>query len=68
MTMFIKQVLCLMACWVEDPNSEAYKLHLARIPDYFWIAEDGLKFQVICLPILLIKNHIISVRASKSHS
>ncbi|KAK9930801.1 hypothetical protein M0R45_018111 [Rubus argutus] len=41
----VEKVLCLIACWVEDPNSEAYKLHLARIPDYFWIAEDGLKFQ-----------------------
>lgn len=36
-----------MACWVEDPNSEAYKRHLARLPDYYWISEDGLKFQVI---------------------
>ncbi|KAL5553023.1 hypothetical protein UlMin_040424 [Ulmus minor] len=41
----VEKVLCLIATWVEDPNSEAYKLHLARIPDYFWIAEDGLKFQ-----------------------
>ncbi|ONI26070.1 hypothetical protein PRUPE_1G002600 [Prunus persica] len=41
----VEKVLCLLACWVEDPNSEAYKLHLARIPDYFWVAEDGLKFQ-----------------------
>ncbi|KAL5540144.1 hypothetical protein UlMin_042368 [Ulmus minor] len=40
-----EKVLCLIATWVEDPTSEAYKLHLARIPDYFWIAEDGLKFQ-----------------------
>uniref|UniRef100_M1B210 Terpene cyclase/mutase family member n=1 Tax=Solanum tuberosum TaxID=4113 RepID=M1B210_SOLTU len=39
------KVLCLMACWVEDPNSEAYKHHLARLPDYYWISEDGLKFQ-----------------------
>ncbi|KAB1212033.1 Lupeol synthase [Morella rubra] len=31
--------------WVEDPNSEAYKLHLARLPDYCWVAEDGLKIQ-----------------------
>ena len=46
------QVLCLIARWVEDPNSEAYKLHLARIPDYFWLAEDGLKFQV-CINYLL---------------
>lgn len=40
------QMCCLLSCWVEDPNSEAYKLHLARIPDYFWVAEDGLKIQV----------------------
>lgn len=42
----VEKVLCLIARWVEDPNSEAYKLHLARIPDYFWLAEDGLKIQV----------------------
>lgn len=43
----------MIACWVEDPNSEAYQLHLARLPDYFWLAEDGLKFQVLLfLPFL----------------
>nr|WNA08418.1 lanosterol synthase [Cyclocarya paliurus] len=41
----IEKVMCLMARWVEDPNSEAYKLHLARLPDYYWVAEDGLKIQ-----------------------
>lgn len=41
----VEKVLCLIACWVEDPNSEAYKKHLARIPDYFWVAEDGMKMQ-----------------------
>ncbi|KAK7247638.1 hypothetical protein RIF29_42525 [Crotalaria pallida] len=41
----VEKVLCLIARWVEDPNSEAYKLHLARIPDYLWLAEDGLKVQ-----------------------
>uniref|UniRef100_A0A5B7BE97 Terpene cyclase/mutase family member n=1 Tax=Davidia involucrata TaxID=16924 RepID=A0A5B7BE97_DAVIN len=41
----VEKVLCLIACWVEDPNSEAYMRHLARIPDYFWLAEDGLKMQ-----------------------
>ncbi|CAJ1951644.1 unnamed protein product [Sphenostylis stenocarpa] len=41
----VEKVLCLIARWVEEPNSEAYKLHLARIPDYFWLAEDGLKIQ-----------------------
>ncbi|OMO57895.1 Prenyltransferase/squalene oxidase [Corchorus olitorius] len=41
----VEKALCLMACWVEDPNSEAYKRHLARLPDYYWIAEDGFKIQ-----------------------
>ncbi|KAL8139689.1 hypothetical protein V2J09_005710 [Rumex salicifolius] len=41
----VEKVLCLLACWVEDPNSEAYKLHLARVTDYNWIAEDGMKMQ-----------------------
>lgn len=43
----VNQVLCLLAHWAEDPNSKAYQLNLARIPDYFWLAEDGLKFMGI---------------------
>ncbi|MED6121759.1 Lupeol synthase [Stylosanthes scabra] len=39
----VLKVLSLIVHWIEDPNSEAYKFHLARIPDYFWVAEDGLK-------------------------
>ncbi|KAL5541151.1 hypothetical protein UlMin_044368 [Ulmus minor] len=35
----------MIACWLEDRNSQAFNLHLARIPDYFWVAEDGLKVQ-----------------------
>ncbi|KAK7841719.1 lupeol synthase [Quercus suber] len=41
----VNKILCLLARWVEDPNSEAFKLHLARIPDNYWVAEDGLKLQ-----------------------
>ena len=40
------QVLNMLCCWVEDRNSEAFKLHLPRIYDYLWIAEDGMKMQV----------------------
>ncbi|KAK9099147.1 hypothetical protein Syun_026192 [Stephania yunnanensis] len=29
----------------EDPNSEAFKLHLPRVEDYLWMAEDGMKMQ-----------------------
>lgn len=35
----------MLACWVEDPNSEYVKKHFARIPDYLWMAEDGMKMQ-----------------------
>ncbi|CAM8889145.1 unnamed protein product [Rhodiola kirilowii] len=41
----IEKVLCMLACWVEDPNGDYYKKHLARIPDYLWVAEDGMKMQ-----------------------
>jgi hypothetical protein len=36
----------MLACWIEDPDSEAFKCHIARVPDYLWIAEDGMKMQV----------------------
>ncbi|CAN6445099.1 unnamed protein product [Victoria cruziana] len=39
----VNKVLNMLCCWIEDPNSEAFKFHLARIPDYLWVAEDGMK-------------------------
>ncbi|KAK2632375.1 hypothetical protein EUGRSUZ_L01637 [Eucalyptus grandis] len=42
----VEKVLCMLACWVEDPDSDYFKKHLARIPDYLWVAEDGMKMQV----------------------
>ncbi|KAL6334610.1 hypothetical protein AAG906_019245 [Vitis piasezkii] len=42
----VEKVLCMLACWVEDPNGDYFKKHLARIPDYIWVAEDGIKMQV----------------------
>ncbi|XP_049397984.1 beta-amyrin synthase-like isoform X2 [Solanum stenotomum] len=41
----VNKVLCMLACWVEDPNGSYFKKHLARIPDYLWVAEDGMKMQ-----------------------
>ncbi|CAI9099018.1 OLC1v1035767C2 [Oldenlandia corymbosa var. corymbosa] len=41
----VNKVLNMLCCWVEDQNSEAFKLHLPRIHDYLWIAEDGMKMQ-----------------------
>jgi hypothetical protein len=36
----------MVCCWAEDPNSDAVKCHLARIPDFLWLSEDGMKAQV----------------------
>uniref|UniRef100_A0A803M778 Terpene cyclase/mutase family member n=1 Tax=Chenopodium quinoa TaxID=63459 RepID=A0A803M778_CHEQI len=41
----VMKVLFMLACWVEEPKGDHYKKHLARVQDYIWIAEDGLKIQ-----------------------
>ncbi|KAF8392761.1 hypothetical protein HHK36_020998 [Tetracentron sinense] len=41
----VEKVLCMLACWVDDPEGDHFKYHLARIPDYMWVAEDGMKMQ-----------------------
>ncbi|KAJ8471618.1 hypothetical protein OPV22_025961 [Ensete ventricosum] len=41
----VNKVLNMLCCWIEDPNSEAFKLHLPRLYDYLWMAEDGMKMQ-----------------------
>ncbi|KAJ9568318.1 hypothetical protein OSB04_004284 [Centaurea solstitialis] len=41
----VNKVLNMLCCWAEDPNSEAFKLHLPRVHDYLWLAEDGMKMQ-----------------------
>ncbi|VVA95756.1 unnamed protein product [Arabis nemorensis] len=35
----------MLACWVEDSESDYYKKHIARVPGFIWIGEDGLKIQ-----------------------
>ncbi|XP_035814935.1 achilleol B synthase isoform X4 [Zea mays] len=42
----VNKALNMICCWVENPNSNAFKQHLPRIYDYFWLAEDGMKAQV----------------------
>lgn len=41
----VNKVLNMVCCWVEDPNSMANRLHLSRVKDYLWVAEDGMKMQ-----------------------
>ena len=35
----------MMCWWAHDPNCDEFKYHLARVPDYLWLAEDGMKMQ-----------------------
>ncbi|KAG5054978.1 hypothetical protein JHK85_007488 [Glycine max] len=41
----VEKALYMLACWVEDPNGDAFKKHLARVPDYLWVSEDGMAMQ-----------------------
>ncbi|RZC86021.1 hypothetical protein C5167_026693 [Papaver somniferum] len=43
----VEKSLSMLASWVEDSNSDAFKKHLARVADYLWIAEDGLRMHSI---------------------
>ncbi|XP_065867541.1 beta-amyrin synthase 1-like isoform X2 [Euphorbia lathyris] len=39
----LEKLLHMLIYWQEDPTQEAFKFHLARLPDYLWFAEDGMK-------------------------
>ncbi|XP_063941883.1 dammarenediol II synthase-like isoform X3 [Daucus carota subsp. sativus] len=39
----IEKSLQMMCWWAESPNGDEFKHHLARVPDYLWLAEDGMK-------------------------
>ena len=53
MTFVDFQALDMICCWIDDPNSDTLKLHLARIYDYLWVAEDGMKVQVDIMSCLV---------------
>ncbi|KAF8762823.1 hypothetical protein HU200_009036 [Digitaria exilis] len=55
-------VLNMLCCWVEDPNSDAFRRHLARIPDFLWLSEDGMKAQVQLI-ILLSSTSLVAPSA-----
>nr|XP_043609057.1 dammarenediol II synthase-like [Erigeron canadensis] len=38
----VEKSLQMMCWWAENPNGDEWKYHLARLPDYLWIAEDGM--------------------------
>lgn len=35
----------MMCWWAENQNGVEFKRHLARVPDYLWLGEDGMKMQ-----------------------
>ncbi|XP_075664361.1 beta-amyrin synthase-like isoform X2 [Castanea sativa] len=39
----VEKSMSMLACWVEDPNGDSFKKHLARVKEYIWVAEDGIK-------------------------
>ncbi|XP_047308001.1 dammarenediol II synthase-like [Impatiens glandulifera] len=39
----VSKSLQMMCWWAENPNGEEFKYHLARVPDFLWMAEDGMK-------------------------
>uniref|UniRef100_A0A7N0V7D5 Terpene cyclase/mutase family member n=1 Tax=Kalanchoe fedtschenkoi TaxID=63787 RepID=A0A7N0V7D5_KALFE len=41
----VNKALNMVCCWIDDPNSQAFSRHLARVKDYLWLAEDGMKMQ-----------------------
>ncbi|WCJ39180.1 Lupeol synthase [Euphorbia peplus] len=41
----LEKFLHMLVYWAKDPTQEAFKSHLARLPDYLWLAEDGMKVQ-----------------------
>ncbi|KAL9459820.1 hypothetical protein AB3S75_003095 [Citrus x aurantiifolia] len=41
----VEKPLNMLSCWVEDPNSDYFKKHLARISQFFWVGEDGMRVQ-----------------------
>ncbi|KAF3450091.1 hypothetical protein FNV43_RR06171 [Rhamnella rubrinervis] len=41
----VEKPLMMLACWVDDPNGEYFKKHIARVADFFWVAEDGMTMQ-----------------------
>ncbi|KAM7524995.1 hypothetical protein LguiA_014897 [Lonicera macranthoides] len=41
----VEKSLQMMCWWAENPNGDEFKHHIARVPDYLWLAEDGMKMQ-----------------------
>jgi cycloartenol synthase len=41
----VNKVMNMLCRWHADPGGKAFKMHASRVPDYLWVAEDGMKMQ-----------------------
>ena len=41
----VNKALNMLCRYCDDPESKGFKLHIPRIYDYLWLAEDGMKMQ-----------------------
>ncbi|TVU43315.1 hypothetical protein EJB05_09774 [Eragrostis curvula] len=42
----VQKALSMLCCWIENTNSDAFKRHLARVADFLWVGEDGMKVRL----------------------
>ncbi|KAL9691723.1 hypothetical protein QQ045_012149 [Rhodiola kirilowii] len=48
----------MLDCWVENPDGDQYKKHLSGVPDFLWVAEDGMAMQC-CLRLSMLPSEIV---------
>lgn len=41
----VSKAIQMLAVWLDDPGSEAFRRHVDRIEDYLWDGDDGTKMQ-----------------------
>jgi hypothetical protein len=58
---YFEQALSMLCCWIENPNSDAFKRHLARVADFLWVGEDGMKVRVNIRSVHFIHLHRIAI-------
>jgi len=51
----VNKFVNMLSVWhAEGPDSPKFKAHKERIPDYLWLAEDGMKVRPMLLLLLLL--------------
>lgn len=49
----VNKVLNMYSVWLAEGTSDHWKKHQERVKDYLWLAEDGMKYQVRGVCIML---------------